>query len=343
MQKIRFLLLPLSWVYGLLTGIRNFFYNIGILKIYQTPKKSICVGNLAVGGTGKTPHVAYLIELLKPNHNISVLSRGFGRKTKGFILANQKSSASEIGDEPQLYNRRYGSEINVAVCEKRVEGINQLEIKSKSTSLYILDDAFQHRAIQCGFNIIVTDYQNIYSKDWVLPAGNLREWKIAHKRADTIIVSKSPSNLTSEEKGRIIKSLKFKNNQVFFSTIVYKDLINVSKVKIDQIEHILLVTGIANPSPLEKEMKKHYKLTSLKFSDHYDFTMKDIDSIHQKFDTFAADNKIIVTTEKDWMRLASILTKKQLEKYPWFFQGMSVQIDREKEFNALINKYVNTI
>lgn len=343
MQQFRFLLLPLSWVYGLITGIRNLLYNIGIFKSYTIPKKSICIGNLAVGGTGKTPHVAYLIELLKQKYKITVLSRGYGRKTRGFIIANTQSKASHIGDEPQLYNQRYGSEINVAVCEKRVEGINQLETKAKDTSLYILDDAFQHRAIQCGFNILITDYKNIYSKDWMLPTGSLREWKIGHRRADAVIVSKSPSNLPFEEKKRILKSLKFKNNQVYFSSIIYKELTNVSKVKTDQIEHILLVTGIANPTPLEIELGKLYKLTSLKFSDHYDFTSKDIDSIHQKFDTFAANNKIIVTTEKDWMRLASILSNEQLNKYPWFYQEMSVKIDREKEFNELINTYVNTI
>lgn len=343
MQQFRFLLLPLSWVYGLITGIRNYLFNVGIFNSYLIPKKSICVGNLAVGGTGKTPHVAYLIELLKTNHKITVLSRGYGRKTRGFIKANKQSNASQIGDEPQLYNRRYGNDINVAVSEKRVEGINQLELKAKDTSIYILDDAFQHRAIQCGFNIIITDYKNLYSKDWVLPAGSLREWKIGHRRADAIIVSKSPYELPIEEKKRVLKSLKFKNNQVYFSSIIYRELTNVSKVKTDQIEHVLLVTGIANPTPLEKELEKRYKLTSLKFSDHYDFTLKDIEQIHQKFDTFATDNKIIVTTEKDWMRLASILTVKQLEKYPWFFQEMSVKIDRENEFNELINTYVNTI
>jgi len=343
MQQFRFLLLPFSWIYGLITGIRNLLYNVEIFRSYTIPKKSICVGNLAVGGTGKTPHVVYLIELLKNNQKITVLSRGYGRKTKGFILANQHSNSSEIGDEPQLYNQRFGKEITVSVCERRVEGINQLETKAKETSLYILDDAFQHRAIKCGFNILITDYNNSYSKDWMLPAGSLREWKIGQLRADAIIVSKSPLNLPSKEKENIIKSLNFKNTNIFFSSIIYKDLINVSKVSNNQIENILLVTGIANPTPLEIELGKRYKLTSLKFSDHYDFTLKDIDSIHQKFDTFASNNKIIVTTEKDWMRLASILSNEQLEKYPWFYQEMSVKIDREKEFNELINTYVNTI
>ncbi|MCE2743246.1 MAG: tetraacyldisaccharide 4'-kinase [Fluviicola sp.] len=343
MQRLRILLIPFAWIYGIITFIRNGLYDYGFKKEFKIPKKSICVGNLAVGGTGKTPHVAYLTKLLKDKHQLSILSRGYGRKTNGFLLADENSTAFTIGDEPLLYYKRFSPKVKVTVCEKRVEGVQKINQLFPENELIILDDAFQHRAVRAGLNIIITDYNELYSSDFMLPAGNLREWKIGRKRADLVIVSKCPSNLEESKKLRIKKELKFNSENIYFSNINYGKLVSFGKEYLDPIENVLLVTGIANPKPLLAHLKSKYKVEIFQFSDHHEFTSKDIEQIQQKFDTFAQQNKVIITTEKDFVRLSSNEYKNSISTTPWFYQEIEIEIDKKEAFNKYITNYVDSI
>lgn len=347
MQLLRILLLPFAWIYGLITFARNKLYDWGIFKTYIIPGKSICVGNLAIGGTGKTPHVVYLTKLLQDKKKVTILSRGYGRKTKGFIAVNQTSTGSDVGDEPKLYASRFFPKVNITVCEKRTDGVKNILSLYPENEIILLDDAFQHRAVRAGINIIITDYTSIYADDHVIPAGNLREWKSGRRRADWIIVSKSPFDLPQIEKDRISTKLKFDPTKIFFSSIQYGELISFGKTNSEDIKedikNVVLVTGIANPKPFVKQLETHYKVEIISFSDHHNFSVSDIERIHQKFDTFATEKKAIITTEKDFMRLSEIMIKTEIKKYPWYYQEIEVKIDKEEIFNNLVYQYVDTI
>jgi len=343
MHQLRLFLLPISWIYGLITFIRNKLFDVGFFKQYSIPKKSICVGNLAIGGTGKSPHVNYLVNLLKESTKITILSRGYGRKTRGFILADNLSTGSSIGDEPKMYFNRFNPSVQVVVCEKRAEGVKKINKILPDNELIILDDAFQHRAVKAEVNLLITDFASLFSSDYVLPAGNLREWKIGKNRADYIIVSKCPSKITEEAKEIISKQLKFNSAKIFFSTIKYGALIPFTSTLETNIEAILLVTGIANPKPLIQELEKKHTLKTVEFPDHHNYTISDIERIHQIFDTFAVKNKAIVTTEKDFMRFSEMIETTKMNKYPWIYQSIEIEIDRKDIFNKEIKEYVNTI
>lgn len=343
MQHLRLLLLPFAWIYGCITYFRNVFYDFGVFKSFPIPKKSICIGNLSVGGTGKTPHVAYLTNLLKNSNKITILSRGYGRETKGFLLGTKTSRDTEIGDEPKLYISRFFPQINVVVCEKRIVGIQKIQELFPENNLILLDDAFQHRAVKAGLNILLTDYSALFSNDHVLPAGNLREWKSGKKRADYIIVTKCPEKITEQDKRKVISSLKFNESKIFFSSIKYGQLIPFGKPIESELKNILLVTGIANYEPLLIELQKRFKVETISFSDHHHFSFQDIERIHQKFDTFATDSKAIVTTEKDFMRLSEKIESSKIKEYPWLYQTIDVEIDKKDIFNNLVIQYVNSI
>lgn len=340
---MRRLLLPFSWIYGSILFLRNRLYDVGIFKQLEIPKKSICVGNLAIGGTGKSPHVSYLIELLKDTTKITILSRGYGRKTKGFILATEHSTGSEIGDEPKMYVHRFHPTVSVVVCEKRVEGVEKIMNLFPDNELIILDDAYQHRAVKAERSLLLTDYNSLYSDDFVLPAGNLREWKIGRKRANWIVVTKCPPTLTETEKSIIRKKLKFNSSDIFFSSIIYGELISFGSKIPTEIKHVLLVTGIANPKPLITELQQRFQVEIMTFPDHHNFTAKDIHQIHQNFDTFATEKKVIITTEKDFMRLSEMSTETEIRNYPWVYQVIDIEIDRKDIFNNSIKQYVDTI
>ncbi|MBI1838006.1 MAG: tetraacyldisaccharide 4'-kinase [Flavobacteriia bacterium] len=343
MHRLRILLLPLSWVYGFITFIRNCCFDFGILPQFIIPKKSICVGNLAVGGTGKTPHIIYLTQLLNPGRSITILSRGYGRKTNGFLLANESSTTTEIGDEPLLYYKRFTPSTNITVCENRKEGVQQIQKLFPSNEIILLDDAFQHRAVKAGKNLLITDYKSLYTDDFVMPAGNLREWKIGRKRADIVIVSKCPEELTDKQKEKIIQKLKFNAQKIYFSKIKYSHLISFGIEVQTPIENVFIVAGISNPKPLINFLSEKYTVESIQFSDHHEFTEQEIEIIHQKFDTFATQNKAIITTEKDFVRLVSSSLMKSISKYPWFYQSIEIEIDNKEAFNKYITNYVDTI
>ena len=342
MRIIRILLWPISLLYGLITFLRNKCYDFGFFQVYEIPKKSICVGNLSTGGTGKTPHVAYLAELLNHKIQTSILSRGYGRNTNGFILVNDTHESNDVGDEPLFYHVHFNSKLHVAVCEKRKIGVQQIQSLFPENELIILDDAFQHRAVKAGFNILLTDFNSPFSKDTMLPTGNLREWKSGRKRADCIVITKCNHALTQHEKNKWASDLKVDSNTLFFSSIKYDSIVSFGK-QLETPKSVLLVTGIANPSPLIEFLNDKYKIEHLQFADHHAFNVQDIHEIHQKFDTFVAENKIILTTEKDYMRLKDLIPENELTKYPWCYLPIAVKMDEEEKFNDLINQYVRKV
>ena len=342
MRKLRLLLLPFAWIYGSITFLRNKFFDWGIFKSYTIPQKSINVGNLSVGGTGKTPHVDYLIEhFLEKKCDVVTLSRGYGRKTSGLVHANTSSTSEQIGDEPCLFKQKHKEKIDVVVSEKRKIGIDYISKKLPKTDLIILDDAFQHRAVKAGLNILITPFNDLFSSDFMLPAGNLREWKLGRKRADIIIVSKSPANLSLKESVRI-KNVLRTSVPIHFSSIIYGRLIPISNHSTKSPKNILLVTGIGNPSPLEKHLKTKANVELMQFNDHHEFTLSDLSVIREKFDTFTDSDKIIVTTEKDFMRLGKF--QEVLEgNLPWFYQPITIKIHDQQNFKNLIDGYFSKI
>ena len=325
---------PFVPIYYTLTWLRNALYDLGIKKSVSFDFPVICVGNLSVGGTGKTPMIEYLIELLKEDHKIATLSRGYKRKTKGFQLANENVTVEDIGDEPFQFYSKFKKDIQVAVDTDRVRGIKTLRSLKHPPEIILLDDAFQHRKVKAGFYILLTTYNNIYTNDFVLPAGNLREPICGAKRADVIMVTKCPDNLGDVEKEKIINQIKpLKHQSVFFSRIKYADSVksfNKTK-KIDSINNFTLVTGIANPKPLEDFLKKKsLKFEHLNFPDHYDFSQKDIVELSKK--------ELVITTEKDFMRLQ----KFDALKDKLFYLPIQVNIANSEKFNALMKTFVSS-
>lgn len=344
MVLLRIILFPISLLYGLILAIRNLFFNVGIYSVTKVKAKVIAVGNLSVGGTGKTPHVEFLLQHLPALYKTAVLSRGYGRSTKGFLEITANSKAEEVGDETLNYARKFGDKVTVAVCEKRVEGAKKILENSPNVELIVLDDAFQHRYIHRDVNILLTEYNKPFFKDTVLPSGRLREFANGKNRADMVIVSKSPADLSPKEKEQFIQKLKMKPNiEVFFSSIKYGALTGLNKeTPKPNTKELLLVTGIGNPLPLIQHLEKEFKVTHLQFKDHHNYTAKDIQKIHKLFDNLAPADKIIVTTEKDAIRLINSDFKSLIDKYPWYIQEMTIEIDKEKRFLNNIYGIVNT-
>jgi tetraacyldisaccharide 4'-kinase len=284
----------------------------------------------------------YLIEKLISNFKIDTLSRGYGRKTKGYLKVNQSSNSEDVGDEPLMFFNRFREEknLNVHVCESRTEGVKKILETSKS-ALILLDDAFQHRKVKAGFSILITDFSKLYCYDFILPVGTLRESQKGRNRANVLVVSKSPKDLKEELKNKLKQKLKFKDKSVYFSSIIYENLIPFSNVTQETIKNVLLVTGIANPKALFDELSKSYHVEMMKFSDHHNFSVEDMHEIHKKFDTFAVVDKAIVTSEKDYMRLVAPQFSSFVSQKPWYYQKISIQIDREKEFLEEINTYLS--
>lgn len=312
MKLLRFLLFPFSILYDVITSIRNWCFDVGILKSTSFTIPVIAVGNLNVGGTGKTPQIEYLIRLLKNDYKIAVLSRGYKRKTKGFQVVNDFHSAEDVGDEPLQFFKKF-KEITVVVDADRTNGIKQLLKSENQPEIVLLDDAFQHRKVKATFYILLTKYGDLFRNDFILPAGNLRESSRGVKRADCIIVTKCPHNLSLDEQKSIIKKLKVYDNQkVFFTSIDYDDEVQskTQKIPMQQLKNkeIVLITGIANPKPLLDYLtEKKMRFTHLQYPDHYNFSTKDIAKINEVFNTILSEEKIILTTEKDYVRLKNKL------------------------------------
>lgn len=299
MIVLRYLLFPFAIVYGLITSIRNLLYDNGILKSYAADIPIIAVGNLSVGGTGKTPQIEYLIRLLSPTYKIATLSRGYKRKSEGYILADASSDAELLGDEPYQMHLKFPN-INVAVDANRKNGIEKLLTLTDKPEVILLDDAFQHRKVKAGFYILLTAYGDLFCDDFMLPTGSLRESRSGAKRADVIIVTKCPKDLSQTEQNAIRKKIGA-SVSVYFSSIDYDDKVysaseskNVSDIKrIDK----LLLAGIAKPNPFFAYLQADNDV-QLEYPDHHHYTENDIKTIKDK-----ADNKLIITTEKDYVRL----------------------------------------
>lgn len=338
LRKIAF---PLSLLYGGIVAIRNFLYSSNLRSRYLVPRKSIVIGNLAMGGTGKTPMTAYIIQLLE-QFDIQVISRGYGRKTKGFREVLLSSHPHEVGDEPLLLKKRY-PDTSFAVCEKRKIAIENIERKNPP-AIYLFDDAFQHLAIQAEKYILLTTFQQPYFNDFVVPTGYLREFSSGRKRADFVIVTKCPENLSESVKETYKQQLKFPAENIYFSTIQYDTIQSFSSTKKTDVSKALLITGIANSESLESHLSKHFELEVLSYPDHHTFTLEDIAFIHQKFGKFAPDgNGMILTTEKDFVKLSQPEFQQAIDQYPWYYQPITIQIDRKEEFENKLLKYVNTI
>lgn len=304
-------LVPMSWAYGLGTGLRNAFYDKEWLQSKRYPLPVICVGNLAVGGTGKTPHTEYIVRLLQEQGlQVATLSRGYGRKTKGFLIANRQHTAQEIGDEPWQLKHNL-QKVTVAVDEDRCHGIERLmQEEHPRIEAVILDDAYQHRSVKAGLYILLTDYHRLYTEDMLLPAGRLRESKRGAERAHLVVVTKCPSDMSESDFEDIKSRLNLlPHQQLFFSTIAYYTPTPVFKQakalpsETDESLHLLAVTGIAHPEPMTEYLRQltpHVELMS--FPDHHDFSKHDLDNIARCFERIEGDRRII-TTQKDAARL----------------------------------------
>ncbi|MCP4051590.1 MAG: tetraacyldisaccharide 4'-kinase [Mesoflavibacter sp.] len=331
MKFIRIILFPFVPIYFLVTWFRNLAYDKGWFKSTSYDFPIICVGNLSAGGTGKTPMVEYLIRLLKDETNLATLSRGYGRKTKGFLLAEDSITATELGDEPFQFYHKFKDEITVAVDEDRQHGISTLRALKTKPEVVILDDAFQHRKVKAGYNILLTTYNNLYVDDFVLPTGNLREPKKGAKRANIIVVTKCPEFLSQNDKEAIVLKLKPKVYQhVFFSHISYNDSVlnETQKVGLKALKSFTLVTGIANAKPLVNYLKsQQLDFNHIEFKDHHNFTADDVKKLSKL--------ERIVTTEKDYMRLKN----EAVLKGKLYFLPIKTVIDNSEQFDALVKAF----
>ncbi len=340
MNLLRKLLFPFAILYGLITSIRNFLFDKGILKSYSFDLPVIAVGNLSVGGTGKTPQIEYLIRLLSDKYKVATLSRGYKRQSKGFILAEASSNAAILGDEPFQFYKKF-TNIQVAVDADRKNGIEQLLSLPEKPEVILLDDAFQHRKVKAGFYILLTSYGDLYSDDFMLPTGNLRECRSGAKRANVIIVTKCPFNLSQDKQNDIKNRLNVSANQeLYFTFIAYDNFIygENRKINVNEIQAAakLLVAGIAKPEPFFAYLQDTNDVC-LSFPDHHNFTDKDILEIKN-----LAQNNIIITTEKDYVRLKGSLPSEQLFYLPIQSSFISGPETSGDNFDKNILNYVGT-
>ena len=336
MKVLRFLLFPLAIVYDFVTRTRNLFFDVGILKHTSFKIPLIIVGNLSVGGTGKTPQIEYLIRLLINNHKTAILSRGYKRKTTGFVLLNKNHTATDVGDEPLQYFKKFKN-IHVAVDANRVEGITHL-ISQKKPDLILLDDAFQHRKVKGSFYILVTKFNDLFTDDFLLPTGNLRESGRGAKRADIILVSKCPKNISENEQDIIKQKLSKFNKKIFFTYISYANtVLGALETPTSELVdfEILLITGIANTDSLTDYLKSlNVKFQHLKYADHHHFSDNEIRDIEKKFGGIQSP-KMILTTEKDYVRLESHI--KDLSYLPIETSFLN---NENEAFNNIINTHL---
>ncbi len=340
MRKIFFY--PISMLWSLFMTMRRSFYNHNKQQRRETFQKPIiCVGNLCMGGSGKTPHVEYLIRLLSNKYQLAVLSRGYKRITKGFLFADSLSSSSTIGDEPYLYYKKYPS-LAVAVSENRVEGVRKIYEKTPEIDIIVLDDAFQHLQLKAGLNILLTDYCSLYPNDYVFPSGNLRESVLAAKEADIIIVTKSPVVISPiDERLTLNKLNPLPHQQVFFSFIRYGNLVpftTLAKMQIEEPKSVVVFTGIYNSYPLIQHLKEKYKdIQIYTCKDHHQYTQKDIMEIQHLLSRCISPLKAIVTTEKDAVRLLEDSIKELVFNMPVYYVPIVIDF-HEKYKNAFNNK-----
>ena len=344
LKSFRIVLFPLALVYGLIIIIRNWLYDKEYIKSAAFIFPVICVGNLAVGGTGKSPMVEYLLALLHPHFKIATLSRGYKRKTKGYVIANELTTALDIGDEPMQFHLKF-PDVTVTVGEERIVAIPYLLQDKPELQAIILDDAFQHREVRAGLNIILTEFNNLYSNDFFLPTGDLRDEWASAKRAEIIVVTKCLPNLTKDKKEKIIRSLHILPvQQIFFTTIEYGTpyhIFHQTLRKVTQQDEVLLVCGIANPKPLKEYLMQHaYTYYQKDYSDHHIFSIDDLNTIKERYNEIDAEYKMILTTEKDAVRLTKF--KDELKEIPLYVLPIRHQFlfNEGEQFNATLISFI---
>lgn len=351
------LLKPLSMAYGAITGTRNKMFDIGILSQRKFDIPVLVVGNIAVGGTGKTPHTEYLVELLHYRFHIAVLSRGYNRKTSGFVLASDKTGPREIGDEPYQIYRKYGKHVTVAVCEDRCKGIDELRVIDPSINLVILDDAFQHRYVRPTVAIVLTEHSRPVYNDSVMPAGHLRESAASIQRADMVIVTKCPAEMRPMDYRIFVKRLNLQPWQkLYFTKYLYGPLRPLFPSEaistpffnaLGEQDYILAVAGVANPRPFIKHLRSfRAKVKALVFPDHHNFNKEDILLIRQRLISMPDPQRtFIVTTEKDAMRLSAIKNMPKELRSRMFYQPIKVSFipNPASENSAGSDDFENTL
>ncbi len=348
---LKHLLWPIALIYALVVRVRNWLFDMGIKQTIAYPG-TICIGNLTVGGTGKTPFAEYLINLLTKEFNIALLSRGYKRKTKGFVLATTNSTASTIGDEPFQIARKY-PKIPVAVDGNRQRGIATLRKLHPENEIIILDDAFQHRKITADLNILLTDYSNPIYSDFFLPVGRLRDGFVQRKRAQMVVVTKCPSNLTPQEQHHITQKLNLNSSQqIFFATISYGQITpifpesNAATHALSPNLHVLAMAGIANPQPFFEYMAKNSSVEhTIALADHAHLSKKKISAIFNRFSQIEQNQKIIVTTEKDASKIIQYKQLPQEVKQCFYFLPMEMRFigDNQEKFNSKLYEYARSI
>jgi tetraacyldisaccharide 4'-kinase len=346
MKYFRILLYPFSILYGTGVRLRNFVYDTGLLKIHTFRIPIILTGNLTTGGTGKTPHVEYLVRLLSSNYKVAVLSRGYGRKSKGFVEAKEGTDASEIGDEPMQYFSKFKN-ITVAVCENRKEGIRQLMQINPPVDVILMDDGFQHRRIKAGINILLTRCGKLFISDHLLPAGNLREPRSSVNRAQCIIVTKCPEWQDEKTQEQIKEVLKPREGQyLFFSSALYKDPVHFFRnetLPLTELNKrkVILFTGIADSEDLVEFIRtKTLQPEILTYTDHYNYSTQDLHGLREKVSKATDDNAILLTTEKDYYRLKHSQYLQELNNLAIYYLPMEVRIGPKETFEKRITEYV---
>lgn len=348
MKKLRLILLsPLGAIYGAIALLRRKLYKKEGKRFFTSTVPTICIGNLAVGGTGKTPHTEYLLRLLSPEHRVATLSRGYGRKTQGYFEVQVESTAAQVGDEPLQMKRKFPN-ATVAVCEKRVVGLQRLMEGAKPPEAVLLDDAYQHLAVKCGLQILLTDYASMYCNDFPMPAGNLREFRGAASEADIVIVTKCPENLGKEEAEKIKKRLKVTAAQAcFFTTLQYAEPTPLNaageRVALTSKNDIIFVSGIAHPEHAYRYLTSQFSdVESVEFRDHHNFSKLEIEILCKKV-AESKGKKVLFFTEKDAARLYGTKEWERLSELPVYSLPIQVRfLWNEEQFREIIARQFAT-
>ena len=339
---MRHLLFPFSFIYGSITAMRNLLFDYGIFKSQSYTIPIICIGNLSVGGTGKTPHTQYLLDLLKNNYKTAVLSRGYGRKNSNLQFVEITSNAFEVGDEP-LQLKKNNPKCLVVVEKNRNKGVKQILKYFPETEVILLDDGYQHRWINAGFNILITPFLSPYYKDYLMPVGKLRESKKGVSRANAVIFSKSPENTNPTlKKGMLEKLNLFSHQKAYFSVTKYHKFKSISNnTELEKLEKysITLVSGISNANPLTEYLQEsgHY-INHLEYSDHHNYSIHDIDNILAKHRAEESTKKLILTTEKDATKLRQF--SHHFKDINFYYIPIEIKIDQSETFKKQILDYV---
>ena len=344
LKSFRILLLPFSVLFGIVVIVRNWLYDKNILKSASFGLPLVCVGNLSVGGTGKSPMVEYLVMHLKHRFRVATLSRGYKRKTRGYALANDRTTALDIGDEPMLFHKKF-PDVPVAVGEERIVAIPQLLHDRPNTEAIILDDAFQHRQVKAGFNVLLTEYSNLFTRDFFLPTGDLRDQPSSYKRADAIVVTKCKPDLSAKEKESLLGEIRpLAHQKVFFTAISYGlpyHITHYTLQPLDPATEVLLVTGIANPRPLKQFLENQVEAYHMMhYNDHHIFSVDDWRDILKRFEKIDAEKKILLTTEKDAMRLLKF--EQEINGMPFYVIPIEHQFlfNEAHEFNEMVSNFI---